>query len=80
MAAAVPVADAPPLTTTVACSNEAMESWGRRRLRGLPDGLNPEAICAWRERDGRTVWHRLLLMTTAASTRASGSSHEGCST
>ena len=56
MAAAVPVADAPPLTTTVACSNEVMESWGRDW--GLPDGLNPDAVRAWRY-FGRTVWHEV---------------------
>ena len=55
MAAAVPVADAPPLTTTVACSNEVMESWGMSR--GLPAGLNPDAIRAWRGYCGTTVWY-----------------------
>ena len=61
-AVAVPVANAPPpLTTAVACSNEVMESWGRERLRGLPDGLNPEAIRAWRGRYGRTVWHQVAV-------------------
>jgi hypothetical protein len=64
MAATVPVppvADAPPplTTTAVACSNEVMESWGRRKLRGLPDGLNPEAIRAWRGTSDRTVWHEV---------------------
>ena len=60
MAAAVPVADAPPpLTTTVAYSNEVMESWGRRHLRGLPDGLNPDAIRAWRDGNGFTMWHQV---------------------
>ena len=58
MAAAVPVADAPPpLTTTVACSNEVMESWGRKW--GLPDGLNPDAIRAWRDGYSGTVWHQV---------------------
>ena len=59
MAAAVPAADAPPplTTTTVACSNEVMESWGRRHLRGLPDGLIPDVIRAWRAALGMTVWH-----------------------
>ena len=60
MAAAVPMADAPPpLTTTAACSNEVMESWGREH--GLPDGLNPDAIRAWRDGDGWTVWHQVAL-------------------
>ena len=60
MAAAVPVADAPPpLTTTAACSNEVMERLGRKF--GLPDGLNPDAIRAWRGYCGVTVWHEVAL-------------------
>ena len=61
MAAAVPVAHGapPPLTTTVACSNEVVESWGRKV--GLPDGLNPDAIRAWRNGDGWTVWHKVAF-------------------
>ena len=60
MAAAVPVADAPaPLTTTVACSNEVMERWGRRWR--LPEGLNSDAIRAWRGSKGWTAWHKVAL-------------------
>ena len=49
----------PPLTTTVACSNETFESWGRKF--GLPDGLNPDAIRAWRSVLGGTVWHEVAV-------------------
>ena len=42
-----------------------MESWGRRR--GLPGGLNPDAIRAWRGFCGRTVWHEAADDTQASS-------------
>ena len=62
MAAAVPVADAPPpLTTTVACSNEVMERWWEERIGDPPAGLNPDAIRAWRGPIGWTVWHEVAL-------------------
>jgi hypothetical protein len=57
------MANAPPppssLPTTGACSDEVMESWSRER--GLPDGLEPDAIRAWRGTQGGTVWQEVAL-------------------